>query len=99
MTWTVVLQPRVEQEMLEAAAWYESKRPGLGDEFIEEVIRVWRSLAENPRLGARKHPTRNLRWRYPETYPYRVLYEINEEERLVIVLAVLHAARHPKTGY
>lgn len=98
MTWSVVFNPRVESDMLQAAAWYEGKRPGLGDEFLDEVIVVWRSLADNPLLGARKHPIRNLRWRYPEKFPYRVLYEINEAERRVVVLAVLHAARHPRTG-
>lgn len=98
MTWSVVFSPRVEEDMLLAAAWYEARRPGLGDEFVEEVISVWRSLAENPLLGARKHPSRNLRWRYPTRFPYRIVYEVNEADHLVIVLAVLHAARHSKTG-
>ena len=36
---------------------------------------------------------KNIRWRYPKRYPYRVIYEVIEAERLVIVAAVLHAAR------
>lgn len=98
MNWSVVSHPRVESDMLLAAAWYEARRPGLGDEFVEEVITVWRSLADNPLLGARRHPVRNLRWRYPQRFPYRILYEVNEVDHIVVVLAVLHAARHPKTG-
>lgn len=94
MTWRVEFNPSVEHDMAEAAAWYESKRAGLGREFVEEVIRVWRSLAENPLLGARKHPTKNIRWRYPDRFPYRVIYEVNESTRTVIVAAVLNAARH-----
>lgn len=34
--------------MAEAAAWYEARQPGLGAEFVEEIILVWDALAENP---------------------------------------------------
>ena len=93
MTWRVVFVPQVERDVAEAALWYESRCAGLGREFIEEVILVWRSLAENPLLTARKHPTRNLRWRYPPRFPYRIIYDVDEPTQTVVVLAVLHAAR------
>jgi hypothetical protein len=35
---------------------------------------------------------KNIRWRYPEHFPNRVIYEVNERERIVRVAAVLHAA-------
>ena len=91
--WRVVFSVRVEEDVGEAAAWYESKRSGLGRDFVEAVIRVWRDLAENPWLAGRKHPTKNLRWRYPERFPYRIIYEIDEQAREVLILAVVHAAR------
>lgn len=94
MTWRVVFNPSVEHDVAEAAVWYETRRAGLGREFIEEVICVWRGLADNPQLGARKHPTKNIRWRYPERFPYRVIYEVDETMQKVVVLAVFHAARH-----
>lgn len=96
MTWQVKFNARVEDDMRQAAAWYESKRAGLGNEFIDEVIKVWRSLADGPMLGARKHPVKNIRWRYPMRFPYRIIYEVNESEGLVVVLAVLHAARRER---
>jgi toxin ParE1/3/4 len=82
--------------MAEAAAWYEERQPGLGGEFVEEVIRVWHGLAENPLLNSRRHPTKDIRWRYPERFPYRVIYEVLEAEHVVVVAAVLHAARHDR---
>ncbi len=82
--------------MAEAAAWYEARQAGLGGEFVEEVIQVWRALADNPLLNCRRHPTKNIRWRYPERFPYRVIYEVQEAERRVVVAAVLHAARHDR---
>ena len=96
MSWAVEFRPEVEDDMTEAVAWYEARQPGLGAEFIEEVLRVWHVLAENPLLNSRRHPRKNIRWRYPERFPYRVIYEVREAERVVVVAAVLHAARHDR---
>lgn len=93
MTWRVVVRPEVEADMAEAAAWYESRQAGLGLRFVEEVFEVWDSLAHNPRLNARRHPTKDIRWRCPARFPYRIIYETEEARHQVIVLAVLHAAR------
>jgi toxin ParE1/3/4 len=96
MSWRVVIRPEVERDVAEAASWYESKQAGLGAEFVEEVIQVWDALAENPLLNARRHPRKNIRWRYPERFPYRIIYEVVEAEQMVIVAAVIHAARHDR---
>ncbi len=94
MNWRVEFRPEVEHDVAEAAAWYESRQPGLGTEFVEEIIQIWDALAENPLLNCRRHPAKNIRWRYPERFPYRVIYEVVETQHTVIVAAVLHAARH-----
>jgi toxin ParE1/3/4 len=82
MKWRVEFRPEVEQDMAEAAAWYEARQAGLGVEFVEEVIRTWDALAKNPTLNCRRHPSRNIRWRYPDRFPYRVIYEIVEQEQM-----------------
>jgi toxin ParE1/3/4 len=96
MSWRVEFASEIEQDVAEAADWYEFRQPGLGAQFVEEIIRVWEELAENPLLNSRRHPTKNIRWRYPERFPYRIIYEVNEEGKSVKVAAVLHAARHDR---
>jgi len=96
MNWRIEFRPEVETDVADAALWYEGRQPGLGEAFLEELIGVWHELAENPLLGSRRHPVKNIRWRYPERFPYRVIYEVREDERLVVVAAVLHAARHDR---
>jgi toxin ParE1/3/4 len=65
-------------------------------EFVKEIIRAWDTLAENPTLGCRRHPTKNIHWRYPERFPYRIIYEVCEDAMTVRVAAVLHASRHAR---
>lgn len=96
MSWKVVARPQAEGDITEAADWYDNQSAGLGDEFIDEILAVFGELELNPLLHCRRHPTKNIRWRYPERFPYRVIYEVLEEQRLVIVAAVIHAARHDR---
>lgn len=96
MSWQVGFAPDVERDVAEAAAWYVTHQGGLGAKFIREITQVWDGLAESPLVGARRHPAKNIRWRYPERFPYRVIYEINEDEQTVRVAPVLHASRHDR---
>jgi plasmid stabilization system protein ParE len=96
MSWRVVVRSQVQDDVMQAAAWYEARQQGLGIEFREAVIQVFDSLADNPLLNCRRHPRKNIRWRYPVRFPYRVIYEVLEEEKTVVIAAVLHAARHDR---
>ena len=96
MNWKVVARPQAEDDIIEAADWYDSQRAGLGDEFIEEVLAVFDALEINPLLNCRRHPIKNIRWRFPERFPYRVIYEVIEDNQLVIIAAVVHAARNDR---
>ena len=96
MNWRVVVRPEVERDVAEAAAWYDAQQEGLGRAFREEVIQVFDALAANPLLHSRRHPHKDIRWRYPDRFPYRVIYEVIEAENIVVIAAVLHAARHER---
>lgn len=96
MNWKVVARPQAEDDVIAAADWYETQRAGLGAEFIDEVLAVLDSLELNPLSNCRQHPTRNIRWRYPKRFPYRVIYEVNDDDHLVIIAAVIHAARNDR---
>jgi plasmid stabilization system protein ParE len=94
--WQFGFRPEFHHDVTEAADWYDRKQRGPGTEFIEEVIRVLDALAENPLLNSRRHHAKNIHSRYPERFPYRVIYEAIETEQRVIVAAPLHAARHDR---
>jgi len=96
MKWEVVARPQAEDDVIEAADWYDTQRAGLGDEFVDEILTIFDDLETNPLLYCRRHPTKNIRWRYPKRFPYRVIYEVIDEKQLVIIAAVIHAARHDR---
>jgi len=52
----VRLRPEAEQDLADAAAWYEEQRHGLGHEFLDEVLRMFSSIAETPLMYPDIHP-------------------------------------------
>ncbi len=96
MTWQVVSRPEAENDAIEIAAWYDNRSENLGHRFVEEFLDVLDELAANPLIHCRRHPRKNIRWRYPRSFPYRVIYEVLHRQKTVIVAAVLHAARHDR---
>jgi mRNA-degrading endonuclease RelE of RelBE toxin-antitoxin system len=96
VNWKVVVLPEFYFDLEEAGVWYEQKLQGLGTRFAGEVLDVWADLAVNPLLSCKKDPRRNIRWRYPARFPYKVVYSVEEETRTVVVIALIHAARHER---
>ncbi len=89
-------RPEVELDVRDAASWYERREQGLGSEFVEEIIRAWDEIASRPLIGSVRHASLDIRWRYPARFPYRVIYRVDEGERCLLVIAVLHAAREER---
>ncbi|MGH9877553.1 MAG: type II toxin-antitoxin system RelE/ParE family toxin [Nitrososphaerales archaeon] len=92
MTRIVFLAP-AEEEMLEAAEYYESQRRGLGRNFLAEVQRTVDRIAENPRLG--QIVRQDIRRRLTRRFPFGILYRLDPEE--IVIIAVMHLRRRP--GY
>jgi hypothetical protein len=87
------MRPEVRVDLLdEAAAWYDGKRAGLGAN-LSRVARVLPESAVNPFLNSRRHHTKHIRWRFPERFPYRIIYRVDEAEKVVLIVAMLHTAR------
>ena len=91
-------EPEAEQELLEAARWYEQRRPGLGLEFLAAIRAAVELIQRDPAGGSRvpgvkdEVPARRIVLR---RFPYAVVFlELETEVR---ILAFAHARRRP--GY
>jgi plasmid stabilization system protein ParE len=85
--------PDAEEEMNEAARFYESRTEGLGLDFLNEVEKTVASILAHPLAGP--SVSENLRRRIVPRFPFGIVYAIHEDK--VVVVAVAHLKRRP--GY
>lgn len=88
----VVLLGEARADALEAFAFYEGRRSGLGERFREHVDFAVTKISASPL----RYPIvyRDLRRRLVERFPYGILYRVYPE--LVVVVALLHGRQNPK---
>ena len=79
--------------MDESFAYYESKRLGLGKDFIDEVYNAVKRIADNPMAWAEL--SKRTRRCLVSRFPFGIIYQIRDHE--ILVLAVAHL--HRKPGY
>jgi plasmid stabilization system protein ParE len=79
------------RETGEARDWYESKNPGLGEEFIAAIELQLKRLEQAPLLYAEITP--GVRRALIPRFPFGLFYVVRGN--LVHVLALLHNARNP----
>ena len=85
-----LLQP-AEQEMTEAAWYYESQAPGLSVTFLNHIQLAFDDIAQGPeRWPEIKF---KIRRRLVYRFPYGVFYRIDPEE--VVVLTIANLRRRP----
>ena len=83
-----------EDDIAAAFEWYESKRVGLGVEFVRALDNTLAALLEFPESCPVVY--RNTRRRLMGRFPFEVLYRL--EDGLLVVVACIHAARDPQVA-
>jgi len=75
-----------------ARQWYDTQRPGLGDDFISVVDAAIDDILDNPQA----YPSiyRGTRRYLLARFPYCLYYRVQTEE--VFIVACVHAARDPE---
>ena len=87
----LVLWPDVEEEIAEAARWYELQQRGLGRRFLSAIRTVTSQLRRTPfHYQIVEEQVRRV---LPHRFPYAVFYEIHGSE--VVIIGCLHTSRDP----
>jgi len=89
----VAFLPEAEQEMLEAARYYESQAAGLGEDYLSEIERAVAAIAKSPKTWPIIEG--NLRRRLVRRFPFGILYCVEPEG--IVIIAIAHLRRKP--GY
>lgn len=88
----MIVRPAAENDLAEAAAWYENKRPGLGREFLASIDQTLEKLKQRADFGIPVHKT--LRRANVPRFPYGVFYQA--AGATIIVVGVFHGRRAPR---
>ncbi len=89
---TLITLEEADHEFVESVDYYESREPGLGVRFRDEVAAVvdWITrFPEQPRLRRKGYRRVNLR-----AFPHYVAYVIREDT--IWVVAIAHGHRRPE---
>lgn len=89
----VLLRPEARAELVEAWAWYEARRAGLGDSMVTCVEAAVAMAARTPEAFQVVHG--EVRRVLLRRFPYGVYYVV--EDDALVVLAIAHARR--ERGY
>ena len=92
MTLEVRLRPEAEQDLSEAALWYEEQLPGLGHQFLDQVVAAFSSIVEAPLMYPIVH--RDTRRLLIHRFPFGIYYRV--ESIAIVVIAVMHGSRDPR---
>src|SRR2546423_1339085 len=81
--------PRADSDVEAAFAWYEQQRPGLGDEFLDDLQAAYTRIVDGP---LRYQVLRgDVRYCLLRRFPYAVYFTVNGE--VISIFAVVHSRR------
>lgn len=86
-----VIAPEAALDISDAYGWYESHRPGLGEEFLGCIDACIQRLQRTPRMFPKVHE--DYRRALVRRFPYAVFYE--STDTMVTVYCVFHTSRDP----
>jgi plasmid stabilization system protein ParE len=92
MTFDVRLRKEAEQDLEDAALWYEAQSQGLGHEYLGAVEATLSQIAENPSMYPLVH--RSTHRALIRKFPFGIYYRVVGNS--IIVIAILHGSRHPR---
>ena len=89
----VTIRPEAEADIADSFQWYESQRQGLGEDFLLCVEEALSRASRYPTLHSIVY--KKIRRLLIRRFPFGLFFI--EGEGSIVVLAVLHARRNPKT--
>ena len=89
---TIKIEPEALKDIQEAIIWYNEKQPDLGASFLQEVKENFSKLKINPYFQIRYD---NVRCLPLNKFPFMVHFTFSENEKLIIIRAVLNTSINP----
>jgi plasmid stabilization system protein ParE len=88
----IIFQPSATVEFAGAIAWYDNERPGLGEEFAQEVYQALERAGSQPEFF-RKERGQARKIRLKRFKAYAIYFAAKDD--VCSVLSVFHGSRNP----
>lgn len=95
MKFTLVIPGIVEEEIDEAAAYYNKKQEGLGDRLYKDLTETLSFVEKSP-LSFQKS-RKDYRQALLKRFPYLVIYKVYENK--ILIFRFINARKHPVKRY
>ncbi len=93
MKYQLLFREEVKEEMASAYNWYEIQKPGLGDEFLDELEKGFNLLKSKPKYFS--FINQSQRRLILKRFPYKIVYEIFDSE--IVIFTLRHSKQKDKS--
>lgn len=84
------------EDVKAAKKWYKEQRDGLQKLFAASILEAIERMRQNPFAYAVRY--KNIRIIHPYTFPYGIHFYIDEENKTVVITAIIHDYRDVAPG-
>lgn len=94
MTWKLYYYDEVAKDIFEAKKWYREQQNGLDKRFVDDIKISIERLQKDPLNYEIRY--RNTRIVYCDIFPYAIHFYMDEPEKRIVIIAIVHQHRDPK---
>ena len=98
MKYTYWLHEKIQKDFNESFAWYESKKAGLGYEFMDLVENKILQIVDNPERYGSKGNSR-FREAHLRRFPFVIVFRIYKKKNEIFISAIHHTKKSPRKKY
>lgn len=97
MLYKFVILQKADDEYYDALNWYALQENNLPAKFAADVEVSINWILQNPESFPQFK--RGYRQALMETFPYFIVYSIDNKAGLILIVSIFHTSRHPKQKF
>ena len=97
MKYSFDLRQEAVMELLNSVIWYEEQQEGLGKRFRNAFNAKLEQICKEQYLYKKVY--KNFHEVLTDTFPFLVVYYVDEKRQKVIVISIFHTSRNPKKKF
>jgi plasmid stabilization system protein ParE len=97
MIFKLKLTAQAKKQYKEIVDWYSERSQQATDNFIRELDETFNKICRNPFSYRSVH--QRFRILKMKTYPYYIIFSIEEKSQLIVIAKLYHTARNPEKKY